>query len=125
MEKAPVSFAGRPRPPLRAALTAAVCGLLAVLGGVPGALLVARASGAEPGGFERLGGTVASGPAASAWGAGRLDVFARGPDGHLWHVSLDAGAWRGWESLGGSLGEGRPGAVSRGPNRLDVFVRAS
>ena len=34
---------------------------------------------------------------------------------------MDAAAWSGWEGLGGILESG-PGAVSWGPDRLDVFA---
>src|ERR1700674_4986070 len=40
------------------------------------------------------------GPTSATWGANRLDTFARGTDGALWHSYFD-GAWH-WESLGGS-----------------------
>ena len=42
--------------------------------------------------WEPLGGVLASGPAAAAWSAGRLDVFVRGTDNQLWHKWYD-GSW--------------------------------
>src|SRR5689334_22937212 len=75
--------------------------------------------------WEDLGGTISSAPAASSWGSKRLDVFARGPDGAMWHQWFDSG-WKGWESLGhpmhGVLKEA-PAAVSWGDDRVDCFIR--
>lgn len=62
-------------------------------------------------------------PAAVSWGAGRIDVFARGADGSLQHKAYN-GAWNGWENLGGGI-LGGPAVASWGPNRLDVFVRGT
>jgi hypothetical protein len=46
-----------------------------------------------------------------------------GSDQGLWHTWW-SGAWSGWESLGG-IASSDPGAVSWGPDRLDVFVRGA
>ena len=35
----------------------------------------------------------------ASWGKRRLDIFARGPDGQLWHKWFDDG-WKQWENLG-------------------------
>jgi hypothetical protein len=80
-------------------------------------------SGSDPqwGGWESLGGTLTSDPAAASWASGRLDVFARGTDNALWHRTYDGG-WGGWESLGGTITSG-PAAVSWGQGRIDVFAR--
>ena len=69
--------------------------------------------------FE-LGGS----PAVASWGDGRLDIFARGQDGALWHrwYDLNQGGWQAWESLGGQL-VGAPAVASWAPGRLDVFVQ--
>lgn len=53
----------------------------------------------------------------------RLDAFVRGTDNFLWHKWY-AGAWYGWENLGGSLTSGAA-AVSWGENRIDIFVRGT
>ena len=71
-------------------------------------------------GWESLGGVLTSGPGASSWSSGRLDVFVRGTDSALWHKWFQNG-WSGWEKLGGVLTSG-PGAVSWGSGRIDVFV---
>jgi hypothetical protein len=74
-------------------------------------------------GWDSLGGALTSGPAASSWGGNREDMFARGPDGQLWHRWRDGGAWASWERIGGLLASGTsPAAVSWGPNRIDVLV---
>jgi hypothetical protein len=70
--------------------------------------------------WESLGGVLSSGPGATSWAPGRLDVFARGTDSALWHKWYDNG-WSSWESLGGVLTSG-PAAVSWGPGRIDVFA---
>ncbi len=78
---------------------------------------------------EDLGGNhLNSSPNAVAWGPNRLDVFVRGDDGAgnanaLLHLFF-AGAWSGWESLGGTL-TSSPGVASWAPGRLDVFYRNS
>jgi glucose/arabinose dehydrogenase len=68
-------------------------------------------------------GLVASGPAVTAWSAGRLDVFVRGTDGQLWHKWYQGG-WSGWEALGGLITDG-PAAAAWSAGRLDVFVRGT
>jgi hypothetical protein len=59
-------------------------------------------------GWETLGGTFNSGPAAVSWGSKRLDLFGLGTDNQVYHKSWDAkdgAVWRpsaqGWETLGG------------------------
>jgi hypothetical protein len=64
-------------------------------------------------------------PAVAAWGPGRLDLFVRGTDRHLWHAFRTPGAaWSGWEDLGGQLASA-PAAVSWGPERVDVFAKGT
>lgn len=73
------------------------------------------------------GGTffaMASGPAVTNWGPGRLDVFARGSDNALWHKYYWAAGWSDWSSLGGQLASD-PAAVSWAKGRIDVFAQAS
>jgi len=72
-------------------------------------------------GWQFLGGSLTSSPAAASWGPNRLDVFARGQDAALYHMWFD-GTWHPWERLGGSL-TSDPAAVSWGVNRLDVFAK--
>jgi hypothetical protein len=73
--------------------------------------------------WETLGGVLTSGPGASSWGSGRLDVFVRGTDSALWHKWYDNG-WSDWESLGGVL-TSAPAAVSWDEDRIDVFARGT
>jgi hypothetical protein len=51
--------------------------------------------------WESLGGQLApaSAPAASSWGADRLDVFAVGVDDAIWHRWWDGTRWVDWERL--------------------------
>ena len=55
-------------------------------------------------------------------GNGRIDVFATGLDGTIWHRFLTGGVWWPWYTLGGAFTSG-PGAVSMSLNRVDVFGR--
>jgi lysophospholipase L1-like esterase len=61
-----------------------------------------------------------------AWGADRLDLFARNAAGDLLTKSWISNAWSpsqtDWTGLGGPI-EGGPEVVSWGPGRLDVFAR--
>jgi PQQ-like domain len=71
--------------------------------------------------WTSLGANLSTGPDAASWAAGRLDVFSRGQDNTLWHISSSGGAWSSWESLGGVI-TSAPAAVSWGANRIDVFA---
>jgi hypothetical protein len=72
--------------------------------------------------YTNLAGGLTAAPDASSWGGGRLDVFARGPDGALWH-RWRGPQWSAWESLGGALAPNAGvGAVAWAQNRIDVFV---
>jgi hypothetical protein len=74
--------------------------------------------------IEPIGGVATSAPSVASWFAGRLDLFARGPDGSLWHWWFASGGWSGPQSLGGQI-VGAPAAVSWGSNRIDVLVRGT
>ena len=64
-------------------------------------------------------------PAVASWGPGRLDLFVRGGDGHLWHAyRAPGGELSAWEDLGGQL-TSAPVAVSWGTDRVDVFARGT
>jgi hypothetical protein len=73
---------------------------------------------------ENLGGTLASGPAVTAWAVDRMEVFAIMDDGELWDRYWDGENWHPWESLGGELDPAvTPTASTWGPDRLDVFAQ--
>ena len=60
-----------------------------------------------------------------ASGPDRLDVFARGVDDALWHLSWNGTAWSDWERLGGTLVSGPAAAYRKaadGKTYLEVFV---
>lgn len=72
-------------------------------------------------------------PAACSWGAGRLDVFARGQNGGIVHRAWDGKEWGPFESLpqpvSGENGDGKPvcflgsvTACSRVHGRVDVVA---
>lgn len=68
-----------------------------------------------------LGGTLASGPAVTAWAPDEFEVFAIFPDGELWDRYWDGSAWHPWESLGGDLDPaGEPAASTWGADRIEV-----
>lgn len=71
--------------------------------------------------WTSLGGTLASAPDAASWGNGRVDVFVRGTDDHLWQIARENGRWSQWFDLGGTI-RGGPSAVSRAPGRIDVVA---
>jgi hypothetical protein len=73
-------------------------------------------------GFENLGGYCTSRPTAVSWTLGRIDVFVRGGDAGLWHLSYQD-TWSNWTSISGNTSvQAEPEAISWGLNRLDVFV---
>lgn len=58
---------------------------------------------------------------------GRLELFVRGADGHLWHrvqKAANGTAWSGWEALRGTWA-GNPAAVVGGDGRITLFGRKS
>jgi hypothetical protein len=74
---------------------------------------------------EDIGIKVKGAPAVSSWKEGRLDVFVRSTDDHLYHRVNENDTWQGakWEDLSGDHKiEQSPGAVSWGPNRIDLFA---
>jgi peptidoglycan/xylan/chitin deacetylase (PgdA/CDA1 family) len=77
-------------------------------------------------GWEPLGGVLTSAPASAAAATG-VDVVVRGTDGGLWWKTWRQGSWSGWRSLGSPRPgvSQQPAVTSWGPNRLDVFVRAT
>jgi len=69
--------------------------------------------------WESLGGTLESAPAAVG-GDGRLEVFIRGPDGHVWAKRFDGEVWGEWTDAGGDASSA-PAVTSRGAD-LHLFV---
>jgi len=76
--------------------------------------------------YDNLGGILTSAPAACSWGEGRLDVFARGIAGNVWHKWYGPGGWSAWTDLGGFVKAGTdPAAVAWSDSaggHFDVFV---
>lgn len=64
-------------------------------------------------------------PSAVSWSANRLDAFALGFDGNLWHRWWNGSSWGGPENLGGGKLINSPSAASWAANRLDVFAVGS
>lgn len=67
-----------------------------------------------------MGVTIVGTPASVSWGEGRIDVFAKGSDGGLWHKWFDQNGWSVWEKLPGGIKDS-PSAASWTTGRLDVF----
>jgi hypothetical protein len=73
--------------------------------------------------WQSLGGIIAGNPACVSWAPGRLDAFARGLDGGIYHQWSSGGQnWSGFQPLGGQMA-GSPTVVSWAPDRLDIFCR--
>jgi Repeat of unknown function (DUF346) len=80
---------------------------------------------APPTQWEDIGGPLSTRPAVVSWGSYHLDLFGRGPDGHLCHLwwGPESG-WEpadGWEDMHGVLASG-PVAFAWGRDRLGVFA---
>src|SRR5450755_1874277 len=54
-----------------------------------------------PSSSESLGGYCTSQPIAVSWASGRIDIFVRGGDAGLWHLSYSDG-WSSWTSISGN-----------------------
>ena len=65
---------------------------------------------------------ITSAPAAVSWGFNRIDTFARGGNGHMWHKWWNGSIWSHWEDLLGDL-TSAVGVASWSANRLDCFAR--
>lgn len=62
-------------------------------------------------------------PSVCSMGAGKIHMFARGPNGSAWWRKLD-GHWGAWVDLGGGI-IGAPAAVSWGTNHVAMVVRGT
>jgi GH25 family lysozyme M1 (1,4-beta-N-acetylmuramidase) len=63
-----------------------------------------------------------------AWSPNRLDVFARGTDGHIWHTAWNGAVWQSWDDRGAPPTLSVTGGLTVttwGPSRLDAFVVGS
>jgi hypothetical protein len=76
------------------------------------------------GGWEVLGGSLKSGPAAAMLPGNIFHVFVRGLDDKLWHRSYTpSSSWSEWTSIGGTITSAPTVAVNG--TRMDVFARGS
>lgn len=77
-------------------------------------------------GWSSLGGQINTRPVVGNNKDGRLEVFARGIDGALWHIwqTAPGNGWSGWASLGGGL-TSNPSVISNTDGRLEAFVRGN
>jgi hypothetical protein len=73
------------------------------------------------GSWEKVGGVLASRPAAANRGT-RVDALVQGTDNALWHAWSTGSGWT-WEQILGAQLTVDPAAVSFGTNRVDAFIR--
>jgi GH25 family lysozyme M1 (1,4-beta-N-acetylmuramidase) len=89
----------------------------------PASLTALAYGAAKWAGWYSLGGSAAGRVAVGTNGDGRLEGFARGPNGtisHIWQTSAGAG-WSSWYSLNG-IGAGDPQVATNRDGRLEAFV---
>jgi hypothetical protein len=73
------------------------------------------------------GGSLASDPAVASYqqnSMDRIDVYAKGSDGYLWHRAYEGVAWRNWENMYRTVA-GAPAVIAWNPSaeaRLDLFA---
>ena len=82
------------------------------------------AAGSAFSSFRSIPGTIASAPAAVTWDGSRIDLFAKGSNGHLLHTYSTGGAYRAWEDLGGQL-TSAPSAASLTTGTIDIVARTT
>ncbi|KAK4236794.1 hypothetical protein C8A03DRAFT_35271 [Achaetomium macrosporum] len=82
-----------------------------------------RDGGKWSSGWEDLGGSLDSAPAACSRKPDNMHVFCKGTDGQCWHRSYDGGRWGGWQSIGGSM-KHYPSTCSWGRDHVGVWVSA-
>jgi chitodextrinase len=83
-------------------------------------------SGSGWSGADQLGGPIGSGAGVSSWGVGRLDVFVKGAnDNFMRHRYFDNGQWYPWEAFTDGQISGKPAAVSRTNNIIDIVARGT
>ncbi len=80
---------------------------------------------APPAQWEDIGGPLTTPISVVSWGSYRLDIFGRGPEGHLRHLWWNPeNGWEpggNWEDMHGVLA-GAPIAFTWGPDRLGIFA---
>lgn len=75
------------------------------------------------GGRNATGGTFTAAPTAVTWAKNRMDVFATGDDGVVYHFWWDQGAWAGPEAFQSQMPmTSAPTAITIQPDWLDVFA---
>ncbi|OTA98558.1 hypothetical protein M426DRAFT_325893 [Hypoxylon sp. CI-4A] len=74
--------------------------------------------------YEDLGGFVTTSPVAVSREPGIIDIFARGGDAGLWHLSYgnENSIWTNWTRLGNTTIQGKPDAITISSDTIDVFA---
>lgn len=75
--------------------------------------------------YEDLQGFATTPPVAVSRSPGIIDVFIRGGDAGLWHLSYNSssGNWTGWTRISTNMRiQGQPDAISASPETIDVFA---
>ncbi|KAI1458979.1 fucose-specific lectin [Annulohypoxylon moriforme] len=78
--------------------------------------------------YEDLHGCVTTPPVAISRAPGIIDVFARGGDAGLWHLSYDDSnkSWSNWTRISGNTTiQAQPDAISIDSGSLDVFAQGT
>ncbi|WP_411374066.1 matrixin family metalloprotease [Arthrobacter sp. MPF02] len=77
-------------------------------------------------GWSSLGGVITSDTTVGRNKDGRLEAFARGTDGAVWHrwQTAPSSGWAGWHSLGGIITT-EIAAGSNADGRLEIFARGT
>ena len=75
-------------------------------------------------GWESLGGTLTTAPAAVSWGTNRIDIFVGGACGVLYHKAYDWGSWwSGWLAASAAPLTSDPPSPPKGSGEFDIYVR--
>ncbi|TPG19169.1 PQQ-dependent sugar dehydrogenase [Pedococcus bigeumensis] len=72
--------------------------------------------------FTTIPGVVASAPSATTWDGNRIDLVARGSNGHLMHTWSTGAGWQPWRDVGGTL-TSAPTAAATSVGTVDVVAR--
>jgi hypothetical protein len=82
------------------------------------------APGAPWSAFTTIPGVVGSAPSATTWDGNRIDLVARGTNGHLLHTWSTGAGWQPWRDVGGTL-TSAPTAAATSAGTVDVVARGA
>jgi N,N-dimethylformamidase len=73
--------------------------------------------------FGSQGGGFIGRPAINVWGGNKMNLYARGNDGHLWTKHWDGRSWWDWKDLGGTVASS-PTVASWGRDQFTVLAQS-